>query len=376
MFARIKPIFKKELRQIMRDRLTLALLTVIPVFMLIMFGYALSFDVKNISLGVYDEDKSTTSREFITKFTNSGYFNLNYYAASSNDIDEEIQKGTITAGIIIPRTFSNDIRKGETAAIQIIIDGSNSNSASTSIGYVNSIISDYSSKMLVREIRKKTNSDTGTAIDYRPRVWYNPELISSKFLIPALIGFILMVVSVILTSLSIVREKEKNTIEQIIVSPIKPHELILGKILTNIILALLISVFIIIAAYFLFGLEIKGNILLLFISILIFLSCSLGLGIMISTVAETQQVAFMISVIITMLPSFILSGFVFPIRNMPVVIQLVTYVVPARYFLVILRNIIIKGTGIESYWQEMAALIILSAVLLGISIKRLSKKTF
>jgi ABC-2 type transport system permease protein len=198
--------------------------------------------------------------------------------------------------------------------------------------------------------------------------------LSSKFLIPALIGFILMIVSVIMTSLSIVREKEKNTIEQIIVSPIKPYELILGKILTNIVLALLISLFIFIGAYFLFGLEIKGDILLLFISILIFLSCSLGMGIMISTVAETQQVAFMISVIITMLPSFILSGFVFPIRNMPVVIQLVTYVIPARYFLVILRSIVIKGTGIASFWQEILSLAVLSAILLAMSIKRLSKK--
>lgn len=374
MLGRIKPIFIKELRQIMRDKLSLGVIIFIPAFMLVMFGYALNFDVKNISLGIYDEDKSKESRDFVNKFIQSEYFTYKFIATSSKEIDENLQKGNITVGIIIPQTFSKDLTKGITSPIQLLVDGSNSNTASTVLGYANAIISNYSKDILVKEIRNKLNTGFTETIDYRPRVWYNPELKSSKFLIPGLIGFILLIASVVTTSLSIVREKERNTIEQIVVSPIKPYELIIGKTFTYILISLLITVLIFITSYLLFGLVIKGNYFMLFLSILIFLASCLGIGILVSSVAETQQVAFMLSTLISMLPSFILSGFVFPIRNMPLVIQLITYIIPVRYFLVILRSIVLKGSGITAYWSEMLALIVMAIILLGLSILRMRKK--
>jgi ABC-2 type transport system permease protein len=375
MISRIRPILIKELRQIARDKLTLGVLLFIPVFMLIMFGYALNFDVKNISIGIFDGDGNGTSRQFVRKFTTSEYFKLTREASSSKEIDELIQKGTISVGLVIPRDFSKNIEKGITASIQILVDGSNSNTASTVLGYSNSIIASYSKDILVRETTLKLNTGISEMIDYRPRVWYNPELKSAKFLIPGLISFILMITTIITISLSIVREKERNTMEQIAVSPVKSSELIIGKAAAYILISLVIAFLIFVAGYFLFDIRIKGSLFLLFVSILIFLTACLGLGLLISTVADTQQIAFMMSVIISMLPSFILSGFVFPIKNMPFVIQIFTYMIPARYFLTILRNIVLKGSGLSAFWGEMAAMIIMSAVLLGVSIARMRKKT-
>ena len=373
MIVKIKPILVKEARQIIRDKLSLGIIIFIPVFMLGMFGYALSFDVKNITVGIYDEDKSKTSREFINSFIQTEYFEYKYNASNVKEIEELLQKGEIMAGIIIPSDFSRDIAKGITAKIQILVDGSNSNTASAVVGYINGTIANYSRNILVRKIEFKTNNYLSESIDYRPRIWYNPELKSAKFLIPGLIGFILLITSVILTSLSIVREKEKNTIEQIIVSPIKAYELIIGKTITYILISFITAVLIFISSYFLFNIEIKGNYFLLFISILIYLITSLGIGLLVSSISNTQEVAFMISAIITLLPTFVLSGFAFPIRNMPFAIQLITYLVPARYFLVILRSIVLKGSGIASFWKEMLALILMSFITLGLSIRRIRK---
>jgi len=373
MIIKIKPIFIKEIRQIMRDRLSLSILIFIPVFMLIMFGYALNFDVKHLSIGFYDEDNNKTSRDFINTFIHSEYFDNEYNAGSSDEIDELMQEGKILIGVIIPSNFSRDIIKGKTTTVQILIDGSNSNTGSTALGYVNAVISNFSNDILVKEIRKKGNLNFSQTIDYRPRVWYNPELKSVRFLILGLISLILLMSSVISTSLSIVKEKENNTIEQIIVSPIKPYELVIGKIINYILTAIISTIFIFMAGYFLFGVEIKGNYFLLSFAVLIYIATCLGLGLLISSISETQQSAFMLSSMISMLPTFILSGFVFPIRNMPLVIQLVTYIVPTRYFLVILRDIVLKGSGIISFWHELLILFILAVVLLGLSTLRLSK---
>ena len=373
MIVKIKPILVKEARQIIRDKLSLGIIIFIPVFMLGMFGYALSFDVKNITVGIYNEDKSKTSREFINSFIQTEYFDYKYDASSVKEIERLLQEGEILTGIIIPSGFSRDIVRGITAKVQIFVDGSNSNTASAIVGYINGTIANYSRNILVRKIEFKTNNYLSEPIDYRPRIWYNPELKSAKFLIPGLIGFILLITSVILTSLSIVREKEKNTIEQIIVSPIKAYELIIGKTITYIFISFITAILIFISSYFLFNIVIKGNYFLLFISILVYLITSLGIGLFVSSISNTQEVAFMISSIITLLPTFVLSGFAFPIRNMPLAIQLITYLVPARYFLVILRGIVLKGSGIASYWKDMLALILMSIATLGLSIRRIRK---
>ncbi|MCP4634828.1 MAG: ABC transporter permease [candidate division Zixibacteria bacterium] len=372
----ITPVVKKEFRQIVRDKRTLGVLLFIPAFMLIMFGYALTFDIRHIPLAVYDEDRNADSRDFINNFVNTEYFDLKFYIESTKEIDALMGDEQIRAAIVIPSGFANNIKTGNEAVVQIIVDGANSNSATTTIGYMGAFTQAYSQKILLQAFKKTGLKKTTIPIDFRPRIWFNPELKSAKFLIPGLIGFILMVTAVISTALSVVREKEKGTMEQLTVAPIKPYELIIGKMIPYIIISLVATIVILITGNILFDVVVRGSYALLFFVTLVFLTGCLGLGLLISTVAKTQQVAFMIATMATMLPTFILSGFVFPIRNMPLIIQGITWLVPARYYLVSLRCIILKGTGLSSFWDQMVYLTIFSVITVGISSFRMRKRKY
>ena len=364
---------RKEFRQIRRDKRALGVLLFIPAMMLVMFGYALNFDVKHSALAVCDEDNSKTSREFIQLFFNSEYFDYAYQLADLRNMDELLDVEKARAVIVIPADFSHNIAEGKDVSIQVIVDGANSNAATTVLGYISAIVQQYSLNVMTKTFYRKGGQQIVKPIDLRPRVWYNPELRSAKFLVPGLIAFILTITAVISTSLAVVREWEMGTVEQIIVSPIKPVELILGKTIPYTIIALIATVIILIASYVLFGVSIKGSVIWLFVVTFVFLVGSLGLGLLISTIAGTQQVAFMVAVIATMLPTFILSGFVFPIRNMPTIIQAVTYFIPARYFLVALRSIILKGVGLSAFWDQLFFLIAYAALMLGASSVRMKK---
>ena len=376
MSRRVFAFVKKELRQVARDRRTLGVLVVIPAFMIVMFGYALNFDVKHTSIAVYDEEKSSESRAFIEEFLHSEYFDFKYVLKDKNEIDGLLGKEQCRIVIVIPNNFSHHLKEGVDAPIQIIVDGANSNAATTSIGYVMAVTQEYSTNIVVQSLQREGRTDIAMPIDYRPRVWYNPELRSAKFLVPGLIAFILMVTAVISTSLSVVREKERNTLEQIIVSQTRPFEFILGKTIPFMIISFAATLIILMVSFILFDVAVKGSLLLLLVITLIFLTGCLGLGLLISTVAETQQVAFMLAVILTMLPTFLLSGFVFPIRNMPVVIQAITYLIPARYFLVVLRSIILKGVGIEAIYTDVFFLIVFAAIVISISAARMKKQSW
>ncbi len=374
MFSRVKPIVKKEFRQIARDKRSLGVLLFIPAFMLIMFGYALNLDVKHTSLAIYDEDKSQMSREFIDNFLHSEYFNFKYYLSSTDEIDKLMAEEMVTIAVVIPQDFSEKLLAGKEAVAQVIVDGSNATTAGTAMGYVNAIIQNYSTTISVQALERMGRSSLLQPIDYRPRVWYNPELKSAKFLVPGLIAFILMITAVISTSLSVVREKERGTMEQITVSPIKPIELIVGKTIPFIFISLVSAIIILLASYLLFDVVIQGSYLLLLVVLIIFLTSCLGLGLLISTMAETQQVAFMASVIISMLPTFTLSGFVFPISNMPIAVQAFTYVIPAKYFLVALRSVVLKGTGLSAFWDQILFLTAFAVITIGLSSVRMKKK--
>jgi ABC-2 type transport system permease protein len=369
----ILPIVRKEFRQIRRDKRALGVLLFIPSLMLIMFGYALNFDVKHSALAVYDEDNSKTSREFVQIFFNSEYFDFAYHLTDLKSVNELLDMEKVRAVIIIPHDFSHNIAEGKDAPIQIVVDGSNSNVATTVLGYLSAIIQQYSLNIMAKTFYRYGQREIVRPIDMRPRIWYNPELRSAKFLVPGLIAFILTITAVISTSLSVVREWEMGTIEQIIVSPVKPVELILGKTVPSTVIALIATITILLAGYLLFDVQIKGSFLLLFIVTFVFLVGSLGLGLLISTIAGTQQVAFMIAVIATMLPTFILSGFVFPIRNMPTIIQGITYFIPARYFLVALRSIMLKGAGLSAFWDQFLFLVAYAVLMLGASSIRMRK---
>ncbi len=369
----ILPIVRKEFRQIIRDKRILGVLLFFPALMLFAFGYALNFDVKNTRMAVYDEDRSSASRDFIQQFFTSEYFVKVQTLSSKAEINDLLDGEKVRVVLVVPSSFSKDIQRGKSASVQVIVDGANSNAAATVLGYINAMIQQYSLKIMAESFMRIGGQQITLPIDFQPRVWYNPELKSAKFLVPGLIAFILMITTVVSTALSVVRERELGTMEQIMVSPIKPIELILGKTIPYIIISLIATAVILFLGYILFDVSIKGSIFLLSIMTILFLVGGLGVGMLISTLVETQQLAFMIAVIVSMLPTFILSGFVFPIRNMPAIIQGITYLIPARYFLVALRAIILKGAGVSAFWDQAIFLTIYAAVMIGISSLRMRK---
>ncbi len=373
MFERIKPFVKKELRQIARDRRVLGMLLLIPAFLLVMFGYALNFDVKHLNLAILDQENSLHSRDFYERFQNSEYFDFKYSPRTMSEIDRLMAEGKIQLAIVIPPEFSKRLLQQKEVAVQVIVDGTESTIAGTAFGYVNAIAQSYGSEIVLEAMARKGRRGELTPVDNHPRVWFNPDLKSARFFVPGLMGFILMIVVVISTSLSVVREKERGSLEQITVSPVRPMDLILGKTIPYAIISIISAHLVLLLGYVLFDVSIKGSYPVLLLGMVLFLVSGLGLGLFISTIARTQQAAFMLSVLTTLLPTFILSGFVFPIRNMPVVIQIITYFIPARYFLSILRSIMLKGVGLNAFWAQMGFLLIFAVLILSVSSVRLGR---
>ncbi len=371
---RLRPVIRKEFIQIRRDPISLVLLLILPAFILIMFGYALNFDVKHLSLAVVDLDQSQASRLLVQKITSGEYFELKYQLDSASEIDALFNKEKIRLAVVIPRNFARDLTRGLSPAVQILIDGTNSTTAQTSLGYLSNIFLQYSIGLNLEVLEKSGQKRTAILpVDSRLRVWYNPELKSSRFLVPGLMAFVLMVIIVLATALSIVREKEKGTMNQLLLSPLAPAEMIIGKIIPYLLLSLFGAHLLLLAGWLLFGVAIKGNYLILLLVLVLFLFCGLSQGLLVSTVATSQQVAFLLAGLTTLLPTFILSGFVFPIRNMPKLIQAVTFVIPARYFLVCLRSIILKGAGLAAYYQEIIFLLAYGLVMTVLSSGRLRR---
>ncbi|MGB8951215.1 MAG: ABC transporter permease [Candidatus Aminicenantales bacterium] len=373
MPGRITPIVKKELRQIVRDERTLILLLIVPAFLLLMYGYALNFDVKHVGLAVLDLDKSPDSRDFIGAFLRTEYFDLKFDLRNESEVGPLLDDGKVSAAMVIPLNFSRSLKAGKTASLQFIVDGSNASSASTVVGYVNAITRSYSAKVQAAMRTRRGRESILLPVDFRPRIWYNPELQSAQFLIPGLIAFILMVILVVSTAFAVVREKERGTMEQIIVSPIRPIELIAGKTIPYIAISLISSHLVLLLGYLLFDVSIKGSYFWLLAVMFLFLVGGLGMGLLISTFARTQQVAFMLAILTTFLPTFLLSGFVFPIRNMPLPIQAFTYLLPARYFLSALRSIILKGAGWEAFWNQMLFLAGFAFLVISLATLRLKR---
>lgn len=373
ILERIRPVVKKEFRQIARDKRSLILLLGLPAFLLIMYGYALNFDVKHLSLAVLDQEKSQRSRDFLDRFLNTEYFDLKFYLDNMRQIDGLMGRGEVQVALVIPRDFSRLLLAGEESQVQAIIDGEDTGIAGTAIGYINAIVQSYSTQLVVDAVSKTDKGGFSIPVDYHPRVWFNPELRSTLFLIPGLMAFVLMITVVISTSFSVVREIERGSIEQLTVSPLRPAELIIGKTIPYALISFLSAHSVLLFGLLLFGVSIKGSYGWLLVGIVFFLLCGLGMGLLISTIASTQQVAFIMAIITTMLPTFILSGFVFPIRNMPVAVQAVTYLIPARYFLVVLRGIMLKGVGLGAFGKELVFLAGFAFLTLFLSSRRMGK---
>jgi len=371
---RLRPIIIKEFRQIRRDKRVLAILTLVPAIQLLLNGYAMNFDVQHIRMAVYDEERSAGSREFVQSFVTSGYFDYVDMLSSPAEASVLLDDSKVKCALIIAHDFSSKLASGESADVQVLVDGMDATNATTIVGYVQAVALQYSQKIALREMAKIGRGNY-IPVQFDARVWYNPELRSSKFLVPGLIGFILAVTGVIATSLSIVKEKERNTIEQITVSPVTSAQLIVGKMIPYALISLVAATLVLIAAYFMFDVVIKGSIVLLFFATLLFLVAVLSIGLFVSTISDSQQVAFQLASLMSMLPTIMLSGFMFPIRSMPSWLQVLSNITPARYYLVILRSIILKGVGISAFWEQLVYLSIFTSVMLFFSVRRFKKST-
>ncbi|HYA48504.1 MAG TPA: ABC transporter permease [Burkholderiales bacterium] len=367
----LRPVIKKEFRQIRRDARSLMFMIFLPAFMLLMFGYALNFDVKHIPLAVVDEDGSRTSRDLVDKFRTTEYFDLKAVLGKTPEIDPLMGREDIRAALVIPPKFSEDLLAGRSPSVQVIVDGSNAMSGTTAAGYVGAILQSYSQRITLEALSRRGLTGLELPLSSEVRVWYNPELRSARFLVPGLMAFILMVIVTVSTAFSVVREKERGTMDQIRLSSLRPLELILGKVVPYVVISLGSAHLVLLLGEVLFGVGIRGSYPLLLLAMVLFLTGALGQGILISSVTRTQQVAFLIAVLTTMLPTFILSGFVFPVRNMPTAVQIITYLVPARYFLAALRGIILKGAGFGAIWHQFVFLTAFAALSLGASAARL-----
>jgi len=371
---RLRPIIIKEIRQIRRDRRSLMALLVLPSLLVFFIGYALNFDVKHISVAVFDQEKSQRSREFIRGFSNTEYFNVNYQVESYREIDRLLNEGKVLVAIVIPPNFSKRLAQGADVSIQILIDGTNANTATTAISYISSNVQTYSTNLGATAL-SRSGRDLYRPIDVRPRIWYNPDLVTAKFLVPGLIGFVLMLSAVVSTSLSVVREKERGTMDQLMVSTLQTTEIIIGKTMPYLFIGLIASTLVLIVGFTFFGIVVRGSLLWLYVGILVFLLAALGQGLLVSTIARTQQVAFMLAVFSSLLPTFLLSGFVFPIRSMPVVLQILSNLTPVKFFLIVVRGVILKGVGPAALWPQFVYLLLFASLTLGISSIRLLKKS-
>ncbi len=372
-FTRVAALSKKEFIQIIRDPRSLALAIFIPVLLLILFGFALTLDVDNVPLAVWNQDKSQVSLDFLLNFKSSRYFKIIGYYDNYNQLQTLIDQNKALMVLVIPKDFSKYIRSGRSAPVQILADGSDSNTATLAMGYANAIVSRYNSELLAKGFAK-VNVMFHPAIDLRPRVWFNPDLKSRNFIIPGLIAVIIMIIAALLTSLTVAREWERGTMEQLISTPVKTNELILGKFLPYFALGFLDLLIAVGTSQFMYHVPLRGSLALVFILSSLFLTGALSMGMFISIVAKNQLMASQFAILTTFLPTFLLSGFAYAIANMPHVIQVITYLVPARYFIFILRSIYLKGVGLKVLWLDALFLLLFALVMVTLASRKFQKK--
>jgi len=374
MFKRVRYLFVKELIQVLRDKRLRITLILPPIFQLIVFGYAANLDVKHIATAFRDLDQSVDSRELIARFVSSKYFDTVAYPENPGEIETLIKKGKIALSIEIPSGFSKKLKKGDTAVVQIIVDGTESNTAMIALGYVSRILSEYSTAAMIRRLNQEGMIDfEETGVEVENRVWFNPNLESRYFYVPGVVASIALLIPIILTAQAIVREREIGTLEQMMVTPIHSWELIVGKTIPFAMIGFLDVIMIALIGVFWFKVPLRGNPLVLLLGSLLFLMSSVGIGLFISTISSTQQQA-QISTFFFVMPAFILSGFAFPLENMPQWLQYVTFISPLRYFLIIIRGVFLKGVGLDILWTQMVALAVLGGLMILLSSLRFQKR--
>jgi ABC-2 type transport system permease protein len=344
-----------------------------PIVLLCLFGFALSLDVNNVPLVIWNQDKSQVSTDFILNFKNSRYFNIVGYFDNYSQLQNYIDTRKAMMAMVIPKDFSKYIHSNQAAPVQLLVDGSDANTATIAMGYVNGVVSSYNLKF-IQDAVAKLGIKNFSPIELKPRVWFNEDLKSKNYIIPGIIALIMMMIAAQLASITVAREWERGTMEQLISTPIRRGELILGKFIPYFIIGFFDLLIAVIMAQFVFRVPLRGNLILMLIASSIFLTGALSQGIYFSIVAKNQRLATQMAVLTTFLPTFILSGFVFPIYNMPKVIQLITYVVPARYFIAILKGIYLKGEGLNILWLQMSFLSLFAFMMMFFAYRRFKKK--
>jgi len=367
---RILAVVKKEFLQMRRDRMTLGLIFMIPLIQLLLFGYAIQTEVKHIPTVVFDQSLSASSRDLLDSFSASGYFDIKYAVNSYAEVTQKIDSGQAQVGIIFPPDFYRTLQRGESAPVQVIVDASDNMVANQAVAVANAIGLIKSQQILTQKI----SYSGGTPYDIRVRPWYNPDGVTAYYMVvPAILGMVVTMTMVIITAVAIVRERERGTMEQLIVTPIKPLELMIGKILPYIVLGYIQITVALLVGVLIFNVPIRGSLLQLYLLTLFFITASLGLGLMISNVAKNQMQAFQMSFFI-MLPSILLSGFMFPRLAMPQVIYYLSYVIPLTYYLDIIGGIMLKGIGYQYLMGQVISLFVFSIVMLTISTLKFQKK--
>ncbi|MGQ9815777.1 MAG: ABC transporter permease [Candidatus Roseilinea sp.] len=374
MNPRLASIIRKEFIQIMRDKRTLVIILILPIMQLFLLGYSAITETRNVPLAVLDQCRCAESRALLDAYRTADYFLLAYDAGSEDEIRILIEQGDARAGIIIPPDYNAALAEGN-AQVAFILDGSDASAGSTMLAAATLIGQEHATALMMEKL-KRSGLDVKNfqpPLEVRTRVWYNPDLVSSHFMIPGVIGMILFAITSILTATAIVRERERGTIEQLIVTPIRPWELVVGKVLPYVILAFINTLEVLAIGHWWFGVPVRGDLWLILTCSGLLLLSGLGIGLFASTIANTQQEA-MLSVWMTLLPSIFLSGFFFPLEAMPKVLQWISYIVPLRYYLVIIRALLIKGVGVPAIWQEMLALTVFGLLILGAAAARFRKR--
>jgi len=379
MWERIREIVRKEFRQTLREPRMRAVLFGPPLIQLIVFGYAVNLDVENARMAWLDGDRTPESRELLSGFEGSGRFRVAAVPATDEEAARLLDRGDVQVVVSVLPGFARDVARGHTAAVEVLVDGTNSNTASLISSYAGDIVGRYSSQVLARQMKTRQAASAAPVnprapdLQARSRIWFNPDLKSRNYFVPGVMVNIIMLVTLMLTALAIVREKEIGTMEQLMVTPIRPIELMIGKVLPFAVVGLFDVALITTAALVVFRIPFRGNALVLVAAAVLFLLTTLAAGLFISTISHTQQQAMMASTFFA-LPAFMLSGFAFPIRNMPEVVQLVTYLNPLRYFMEIVRGVFLKGTGLAVLWPQMAALAVYGVAVMYLSAARFHKR--
>ncbi len=370
---RLTALIRKEFIQLFRDKRMMALILVIPLVQMFLLGYAATNDIGNIPMAVFDQDRSPASRALLDTFSAAGYFEIAYSVQSNAQIQTLIEKGAVKAALIIPPDYSQQVYENS-AQVSFILDGSDPSIANPSLSAAQLIGQNHATKILEQKlVRMGQNIGLKPPVEVRTTVWYNPDMISAYFMIPGVIGMILFTITAILTATAVVRERERGTIEQLIVTPIRPWELIVGKIVPYVLLGLFDALEVLAVGHWWFGVPIRSSLLLIMLLSALFLLSGLGIGLFVSTVANTQQEA-MLTVFMTLLPSIFLSGFFFPLDSMPKLLQWISYLIPLRYFLNIIRVLLLKGVGIESLRPDIIALFIFGVMIMGAASFRFRKR--